>query len=429
MNNDKVILLGSWMCDMSWQDVFDITGKADKALWMSWHRPLANAGASMTRNTLACYGGTAPKSSLLTPFVYVPEKDAFDLYRFNPVFWASFRKMAEWCAEIGTTLMVAIGNECEQRKPDRRAQSPWYNNTQGISDMYDRGTYPIWRALTKKVLDTLAGLDVCYEPINEGNATKALDVTEIIIEELFNAGVPSNRISLGAQMIQCEFMGYHLPWDQQYVCANKFTNQEYIGKQVDRLYGAHRRNDCWYPIHGILNPAERTDRPFGEKWTQAREWWVEHIGNSVRLFLSSDGAEKTPGTFNGRPPGERWAAAIRDMLEVGRRNILIGGNPKFAFEIFQQGVPPAEFAAIVAQAADAIEGMGYPLANRGKFPEPPPPPPPVDPPPVVPPVTPPEHPAPVKHSAWYLLIPRLSRRFPFIHINFRRWWLTLTGRA
>lgn len=418
MTTDKVILLGSWMCDMSWQDCFDIHGKANKGLWMSWHRPLANAGASMTRNTLACYGGDAPKSSLLTPFVYVPERDAFDLYQFNPTFWASFRKMAEWCNEIGQTIMVAIGNECEQRKPDRRAQSPWFNNTQGIDDMYARDTYPIWRALTKQVVTTLAGLDVCYEPINEGNAAKALDVTEIILEELHLAGVPSNRISLGAQMIQCAFQGYDKPWDGQYICANKFTNQEHIGKQVDKLYGAHRRNDCWYPIHGILNPAERPDRPFGEKWTQAKEWWVEHIGNSVRLFLSSDGAEKTPGTFNGRPSGERWAAAITDILDAGRRNILIGGNPKFAFEIFQQGNPPADFAAIVAKAADAIEAAGYPLANRGKFPEPPPvvvePEPEIEPPAVVPPVTP-ETVKPAKIVAWHW-------HFPFLHIDFPLLW-------
>ena len=379
MTGDKIILAASWQCDMSWQDCFDINGGANKELWLSWHRPLSNAGANFARTNLACYGGNAPKSSLLTPFVYVPDRDAFDLYQLNPIFWTSFRKLCEWYNEIGRTIMVSIGNECEQRKPDRKAQSPWFNNIQSIDDMYQKETYSIWRTLTRKTLEVLDGLDFCIEPINEGNATKALDVFEIIIQELKAVDFPVNRISLGAQMIQCEFQGYNKPWDEQYKCANKFTNQEYIGKIIDRFYGAHKRNECWYPIHGILNPAERKDRPFGEKWTQAKEWWVEHVGNSVRLWLSSDGSDKTHGTYNGRPSGDRWYEAIKDILKAGRRNILIGKDPKFAFEVFQQGVPASVFAVVVSRCTDAIRESGYTLANEGMFPEP-----------VVPPETEPE---------------------------------------
>jgi len=425
VNDDKVILAGTWQCDMSWQDCFDINGKADKGLWLSWHRPLSNAGANFARTNLACYGGGAPRSSLLTPFMYVPELDLFDLTKFNPIFWISFRKLIEWYNEIGRTVMISVGNECEQRKIDRMAQSPWFNNIQGYNDMYQRETYPIWKELTRMVIECVSGLDVCYEPINEGNATRAVDVSQIIIEQLFIHGVPANRISLGAQMIQCQFQGYDRPWDERYQCASKFTNQEYIGKIIDGYYGPHKRNECWYPIHGILNPAEKKDRPFGEKWTQAKEWWVEHIGNSVRLWLSSDGADKTPGTYNGRPPSERWYAAIRDILVAGRRNILIGTNPKFAFEVFQQGEPD-EFAAIVSRCADAIEESGYRLSNRGMFPAPvtPPEPPPPPPEPEPEPEPEPPKPDPVKRKCRCRYYLNIHDRW----FGIPAWWACIRGK-
>jgi len=433
--DDPVILAGSWHCDMSWTDAFPYdpatqTTAPQKAVWMSWHRPLANSGASFTRNNLACYGGALPRSAILTPYRYDAAGDAFDLDAWNPSFWLAFRAMAEWCNEIGQRLVVCIGNECEMRKADRKAQSPWWHNAQGVDGMYADDAIPYWRALTRKVLEVLDGLDFGIEPINECNNRNGLDATRAILDELHAAGFPVERISLGAMMLDCNFLGYDKPWPDQYDEADgNFTNQVYIGKAVDSLWGAHQRNRAWYPIHGVLEPQEHPDQPFGRRWHQATDWWVRHIGNSVRLYLSSDGSEHGSG-YNGRPAGERWAAAISAILAEGRRNIRIGTDAKFLFEAFQQGVPPAIFAAVLDRMAEAIMAAGYTLSNRGKFPEPvvviPPTEPQPEPPPVVPPVTPP---APVvKHSAWYWLIPRFSRKWPWILINFRRWWLTLTGK-
>lgn len=442
---NRVMLIASWMCDMSDKSVFLPDGTVNKDAWLKRHRPLSNAGAMANRNALGCYGGTAPKSSLLTPFIYVPEADAFDLSRFNPIFWVDRRLLGEWNNEVGRIDIAIIGNECEQRRADRKAQSPWFNNVNGISGLYDEKALPIWRALARKLIETLRapsegfpnGVDYLIEPINESNDIRCLDAVRAILEEVKAAGYPAEKLAtIGAQMVQSEFQGYHLPWPDQYKDPSKFTAVEYIQRIVDELWGAKARNRVPVPVHGVLNPAESKDprRSFGEKWTQMFEWWIERLGNSVLLFISTDGADKTEGTYNKRPLGSRVAASMKKALEEGRRNILVNGLPKFRIEVFQHGGTPEAFAADVSLVADAIEEMGYPLANRGKFPEPPsqpePPPPPVDPPelpPVVPPVAPAE-PA-VTRSVWYWLIPKVDRHIPFLHINFRRWWIAAGQEA
>lgn len=426
--DDPVILAGSWHCDMSWTDAFvydpatqTVTPK--KGVWMDWHRPLANAGASYTRNNLACYGGTLPRSAILTPYRYDAAGDAFDLDTWNASFWLAFRAMAEWCNEIGQRLYVCIGNECEKRKADRMAQSPWWHNLQGVGGMYADAGLPYWRALTRKVLETLDGLDFGIEPINEANDRNALDATRAILEELHAAGFPVERLTLGAMMLDCNFLGYDKPWPGWYDEADgNFTNQVYIGKQIDILYGAHQRNRAWYPIHGVLEPQEHPDQPFGRRWHQSTDWWVRHIGNSVRLMLSSDGSEHGAGWI-GRPAKERWAAAIAFILEEGRRNIRIGTDAKFCFEAFQQGVPPEVFAAVLDRMAEAVMAAGYTLGNRGKFPEPvvvdpePEPEPQPEPePPVTPPIEEPEKPEkPVRAVTWHW-------HWPFLHVNFPLLW-------
>ena len=436
---DKLLLSSGYMCDMSWPAcVKKVNGvwTFDRKLYWSWLQPLANAGISMHRIALYCVGSTAPRSSLLMPWVFVPSMDAWDLRIRNDAFFSILRQQAIECNKMRTALMVCIQNECEERKPARVAQSPYFHNVNGINGPYDDKVLPYVRNLTTWILDALEGTDFYIELINEGHRRRSgsADVVNAMFPVLIQRNVPPWRISLGADVLDQSLAGFKdvKEWMERWPNELQPPDRENYDIFIDRLHLV-KYYDAQYPTatnnvfssicHNFADAADKDYpkvHPYGRRTGYTKEAWVDRNLASNRVCFSTDGTDHGDAP-SGRPSPARMKAA---MLYVMRSNSrykaapLIKGYPKLWFDFLPHGETTEQIVAVVDAMAEVHkEVFGTWPDNRGHvptyeemYPEPTPEPP-----------TPPEPPFPttcgVRH--WWEHLKRL---------NFKAAWEHLLGK-
>jgi hypothetical protein len=402
--SDKVIISGGYGCDMSYTVVGEnlpafvhlVNGRwvFDVVKFWSWYQPLSFEGMAGHKMWLYCAGGGLPEGGrgvLLRPWPYVPAKDAWQffhievigkdtngkditkvVYDFNEDFFIVLRQMCEEQNKMLIVPDIAVADECQGHGAGRQVGSPFYVNVNGIKDVYDPKALPVYAALTKKLLATLQapskdfpnGVKFGIEMGNEIVSKGGVEVAAAIWPELLAADVKPWDISLGADMIQCKYQ----PATKTYVCAHDFENQEYIAKEGERLYepkyGGMVRNQFWRPVHDCGRPPDFKDRPFGELYHQAKDWWILHIAASARIIFGTDGA-------NPRPDAKTMKAMMLDALTSCPKNTnyMVGGRPKFRFDFLPDKESIPEVALVIRAMAEAYhEFFGVWPENRGKVP-------------------------------------------------------------
>ena len=211
---DRVIFSAGPMCDMTYFDedangaafIHNVNGQwiFDKKNYWRDKQSIGNAGARVIRSALYCVGGKRLRSECFMPWGFVPSKDAWDLRIKNQVFFDILRQQVIEANKMRLAVMICVMNECEERKPDRREQSPFYHNVNGIEGLYDDKVLPYVRNLTTWILDALEGTDFYIELINEGHRRKSgsADVVNAMFPVLIQRNVPPWRISLGADVLE-----------------------------------------------------------------------------------------------------------------------------------------------------------------------------------------------------------------------------------
>jgi hypothetical protein len=419
--NDKFIVSAGYMCDMTYFDevadgkafIHHVNGQwiFDKNNFLSWLRPLANTGISLHRIALYCVGGERKRSQCFMPWVYVPDVDAWILNIKNQDFFNILRQVALAANEVGVQLMVCIMNECEERKAvpgdegERRRQSPYFHNVNGVQGLYDRKALPFIATLTDWILEALAGTDYSIELINEGHrrGSGSADAVNAMLPKLIAADVKPWNISLGADILDTPLAGFRDvgDWKQRWPNELQPPDRENYDIFYDRLHLVKYYNDTNYPkatwqVFYLIchNFADRADKefsaifPYGRRTGYAIESGVDRNLANNRVCFSTDGTDNADAP-SGRPSPERMKAAMLHVMRHNKRykdTPLIDGRPKLWFDF----LPGGEGTASIVKVVDAMneahrEFFGVDLENRGKFPEPPTPP--------VPPV-PPTPPAP-----------------------------------
>ena len=394
---DKLILSAGYMCDMTFFDA-DPDGNAfihhikddwifDKANYWSWLQPLANAGISMHRISLYCVGGSRKRSECFFPWQYVKEKDAFDLRLKNQIFFDILRQQVIEANKMKLQVMVCVMNECEERKPDRMEQSPYFHNVNGFEGLYAAKALPFIGTLARWICEALQGLDYSVELINEGHKRRSgsADAVNKMIPVLLEHGVEPWRISLGADVIDQSLAGFKPVGDWKTRWPNElqppdrenydiFIDRNHLVKYYDKEFPK-----ATHQVFGSIchNFADRADPdylamfPYGRRTGYTIEAWFDRNLGSNRVCFSTDGTDHADAP-SGRPSPTRMKAA---MLWVMRHNPryklspLIDGRPKLWFDFLPGGESVEKIVAVADAMAEAhYDFFGAWPENRGKVP-------------------------------------------------------------
>ncbi|MBU2527714.1 MAG: hypothetical protein KKC03_14045 [Bacteroidetes bacterium] len=404
MMANKLILSAGYGCDMTF---FDETpdGEAfihhvneqwlfDKKVYWSWMRPIANAGANLHRIFLYCVGGERLRSECFMPWEFVFERDAWDLRIKNQVFFDILRQQVIEANKMKLRIMVCVMNECEERKADRREQSPFYHNVNGVTGMYDRKALPFVSALTDWITEALAGTDYGIEFINEGHRRKSgsVEAVEAMLPKLLAADVKPWNISLGADVIDYTYthpdVDFRERWPNE-LHPPDFENYDLFMNRLVKVYDKKYPNathEAFYVSHSFAEGAPMDygkGRPYGARTDYTKTVWVDRNLASNRICFSTDGAKNAdlPG---GRPSAARMKAAMLYVMQSNPRykaTPLIDGKPKLWFDYLPNHQTTAQIVEVVQAMAEAKkqffgdwpENWGNVPTYEEMYPEPEPP--------------------------------------------------------
>lgn len=394
---DKLILSAGYMCDMTFFDdrpdgnafIHHVGGQwvFDKRNYWDWLQPIANAGASLHRIALYCVGGSRKRSKCFFPWQYVESADAFDMRLKNQAFFDILRQQIIEANKMKLQIMVCIMNECEERKPDRREQSPFFHNVNGFEGLYADKALPFIGTLTRWICEALDGLDYSVELINEGHRRKSgsADAVNRMIPVLLEYGVEPWRISLGADVLEQSLAGFRdvNEWKERWPNELQPPDRENYDIFIDRnhlvkYYDAQFPNATHQVFSSIChNFADRVDmefplvHPYGRRTGYTIEAWVKRNLGSNRVCFSTDGTDHADAP-SGRPSPKQMKAA---MLYVMRSNPkyksqwAIDGRPKIWFDFLPGGESTENIVKVVDAMAEAHkEFFGTWPVNRGNVP-------------------------------------------------------------
>jgi len=401
---DKLILSAGYMCDMSFTKIGPISEDESKnafihnvnGVWVfnpkkfyDWLAPLAPY-IHKHRIALYCVGSTAPRSTLFMPWGFVPDKDAWDLWVKNQVFFDILRQMAVLTNQLKVQLEVCIGNECEERKATatdegpRRRQSPMFHNINGFEGLYDRKALPFIATLTDWILAALEGTDFAIELINEGHrrGSGSADAVNAMLPSLIKADVKPWDISVGADVLDVSLIGFKPVGDWKTRWPNELQppDRENYDIFIDRLHIV-KYYDAKYPnaTHEVFtsichNFADKADAdfpamfPYGRRTGYTIEAWLDRNLSSNRVTFSADGTDGADLPC-GRPSAARWKAAILWVMRHNprfRASPLINGRPKLRFDYLPgKAQTPEDIAEVCKAGAEAHkEFFGEPLETK-----------------------------------------------------------------
>jgi hypothetical protein len=395
---DKIILSAGFGCDMTFFNeqpdgeafIHHVNGQwiFDRKVYWAWLWPLANAGISLHRIFLYCVGGDRLRSQCFMPWAFVPSKDAWDLRVKNQPFFDILRQQVIEANKMGVQVMLCLMNECEERKDDRRAQSPFYWNINGINGLYDDKVLPFISNLTDWILDALDGLNFAVELINEGHrrSSGSADAVNAMLPHLIAADVKPWDISLGADVLDASLVGFGdvSDWKQRWPKELQPPDRENYDIFIDRNHLV-KYYDAKYPnaTHEVFsaichNFADKADEefpdifPYGRRTGYTIEAWIDRNLSSNRVCFSTDGTDHADAP-NGRPSPERMKAAMLYFMRHNPRYkaaALLNGRPKLWFDFLPgRGNTTADIVAVVDAMAEAHkEFFGTWPENRGKVP-------------------------------------------------------------
>jgi hypothetical protein len=394
---DKFIISGGAGCDMTFFNntvdgeafIHHVNGQwlFDKKVYWSWLRPLANAGMSLHRIFLYCVGGKRKRSECFMPWQFVPASDAWDLRVKNQPFFDILRQQVVEANKMKTQVMVCIMNECEERKAERKEQSPFYHNINDVDGLYDRKALPFIAELTGWILEALQGTDFAIELINEGHrrGSGSADAVNAMLPKLIAADVKPWNISLGADILDTPLAGFRdvSDWKQRWPNELQPPDRENYDIFIDRNHLV-KYYDAKYPnaTHEVFylichNFADKADKeypdifPYGRRTGYAIEAGVDRNLANNRVCFSTDGTDNADAP-SGRPSPERWKAAMLYVMRHNKRykdSPLIDGRPKLWFDFLPGGESIPNIVKIMDAANEAhVEMFGEPLENRGKVP-------------------------------------------------------------
>lgn len=455
--SDKLILSAGPMCGMTFLhhgpidevsvwDVLDFKKNAFihfvngnwifnvKKYW-SWLQPLANAGISQHRIALYCVGSLAPRSQLFMPWYYVSSADAFNLLVKNQPFFDVLRQMAIETNKMKVQLMVCVMNECEERKPARKEQSPFYHNINGVDGLYDNKALPYIGTLTDWILEALAGTDFAIELINEGHrrGSGSVEAVEVMLPKLYAAGVKPWDISLGADVVDYTYSNPDIEFTKRWPNEPhppKFENYDFFMNRLVKVYDPKYPNathEAFYVSHNFADDAPKEygkERPYGARTDYTKVCWIDHNLASNRVCFSTDGTDFADAP-SGRPSPARMKAAMLYVMRSNpqyKKTPLINGRPKLWFDFLPKGETiPDQVKIVDAMNEVHKEFFGEDLENRGKVP------PYVEPEPVIPdPVIEPEPEPKTDITTWDCTIlyhlKRLNFKAAFEHLIGKHKW-------
>ena len=399
LGKDDLVYLGAGaMCDMAWVVDGEISSDDAKNGYIhrvggsyifnqdkfdAHYRKYSNEGARFKRTAL-CVGGERKRSEVFMPWIYVSAKDAFDLSQFDERWFVIFRQMVVRWNFHGITPIVIIKNECDERKADRRAQSPYFHNVNGGKELYDAVAIKYDKVFVDKLVALLQGLDFYVELVNEGHKRRggAVEWCRAIIPILYKHGIEPWRIMLGADVMDYEFTGIGGPkdrWTQRWIEFDGLENSDLIMHDLVQEYEREKKfmnvtHEAFYISHSFgERPNERIPEqtPFGQRTQYTMEaWGVRNLGSN-RVVIDTDGTDHAddPG---GRPSPRRMKAAMLYCMRMNpryKKSPMISGRPKFLFYFLPNRQGADAVALEVRAMAEAVhEFFGVWPRNRGKYP-------------------------------------------------------------
>jgi len=384
---DKITLAMSRLCNITCKVyVYRVDGKwfFDKKVFYEWWRDIFNEGPSETRMLPDCSGGKMPeggRGSLLKPFLFDEMRDVWNFFYLNDEYFFILDHMVDTFNEMGVVVNYSLADECQGHGADRQAQSVYYHNNLNSIGVYDDKMFSYHANFVRRVLRLLKNKKLkngqtgtTFEIGNELNNPKGgVELARVIIDELYKEKIEPWRITLGAMMIRCKFLGYVDPdkpgtW---YSCANKRTNMDEICTYLVKVYESEKlfmnsTHEVRWVAHSFGDYIEDPiRRPFGEIFWQVYDWWVKvkRIVTSVRCWLDTDGCDHADG-YTGRPSAQRMYDMIVKLVgDCPKSAWMTGEHSKFTINFLPNGEENFELVLIAHKMAEAV----YKLT--GKWPE------------------------------------------------------------
>jgi len=383
---DIITLAMSRLCNMTCKVyVYKVDGKwfFDKKVFYGWWRDVFNEGPSETRMLPDCSGGKMPaggRGTLLKPFLFDDTKDVWNFFFLNDEYFFILDQIVDTFNEMGVVVNSSLADECQGHGADRQAQSVYYNNNLNSVGVYDDKMFPYHANFVRRVLRLLKNKKLKngrpgtnFEIGNELNGKGGVELAKIIIDELYKEKIEPWRITLGAMMIKCRFLGYIDPdtpgtW---YDCKSKRTNMDEICTYLVKVYESEKlymnsTHEVRWVAHSFGDYIEdKVRRPFGEIFHQVHDWWVKvkRIVGSVRCWLDTDGCDNADG-YTGRPSAQRMYDMIIKLVgDCPKSAWLIGGFSKFTINFLPNGEKNFEMVLIARKMAEAVHKL------TGKWPE------------------------------------------------------------
>jgi hypothetical protein len=239
----------------------------------------------------------------------------YDLSKKNTYYKPIVRRAVEIAKKNGMKTWWCMFDNCQFGGTYKR-WSPWVNNVQGITTVYEKKAWPYLRAFWEDCIALFAGLDVRYCWANEGNKPGMVDIVQnVIFPMIKKLTLDPKKMTYGATMEPAEYV------NGVYLDTNDVQSK--LKGMTEDAFDKATKLAIWREVHGIGGKGYPA-RP--NQLDQAIVSWARKRNNGIRIWLSDDGVwdgdslcdtEFYLGKLRRRPSATRWAEIVKATKGYG----------------------------------------------------------------------------------------------------------------
>jgi len=271
-------------------------------------------------------------SSQFQPYEMNADRTKFDLDHFNTWYFPIVTRAIEIWNLYGFRVWWCLFDNC-QFSGNYGKWSPWENNVQGVTSVYDPKAFQDpdadhparmnrFKAWWNKCLTNFAGRKVGWAWANEGSK-EMLPLAKGGIFPFLKAGTLDPKfMTYGATMEEVE---YHpeIPVEQGGPYPGNAGMLDALKGIVGTLFGDKTKLAIWKEVHSIGGKGYPN---IPNRLHQAATWWLRKLSNGIRVWLSNDGVfdgdsgcdyDVWQGKLRRRPSAERMAEIVTSTKSYG----------------------------------------------------------------------------------------------------------------